>query len=126
MSEPSVRHKFIPKNASNEIFLTLKENRNITIHTGIHGVNARANRDEAVYGFFGDLFHLKYKIESVQSLKVKHLEAVFTHWKIQGMLLEDLQRKITIMLEFCEWIGKNGMKGNLSSEFKKTIRGTTI
>ena len=66
-------------------------------------------RIEVINGFFSDLFKLHYKIESVHSLKQKHLKAVFRHLEEHGQSPATLQNKLSIMRVFCEWIGKPGM-----------------
>lgn len=69
-------------------------------------------RVKDIKSFFSDLFKLHYKIESVHSLKQKHLVAVFHFLEEQGQSASTLQNKISMMRLFCEWIGKPGMVGD--------------
>lgn len=66
-------------------------------------------RKTVILSFFSDLFHLRYRIESVHNLRQKHLEAVFKFLEAEGQSPATLQNKISIMRIFCEWIGKPGM-----------------
>ena len=75
-------------------------------------------RKTVILGFFSDLFRLKFNIESVHGLKQKHLKAVFEHLEEMGQSPATIQNKISIMRQFCEWIGKNGMVSS-SHEYVK-------
>ncbi len=74
-----------------------------------------------IKSFFSDLFMLRYKIESVHSLKQKHLVAVFHFLEEQGQSPATLQNKISMMRLFCEWIGKPGMVGDASEYVRNPL-----
>lgn len=103
----------IPKRCHNEIHLVLKANRDKAAHKDKKvGTGTQDKRETVIMGFFSDLFHLGYKIESIHSLKQKHLVAVFNFLEEQGQSPSTIQNKISIMRVFCEWIGKYGMVGD--------------
>ena len=93
-----------------ELIQIMRENltRGVTKDKKVGGETAD-KRKEVILGFFSDLLHLRYKIESVHNLKQKHLEAVFKFLEAQGQSPATLQNKISIMRIFCSWIGKDGM-----------------
>ncbi|MDH2916073.1 MAG: integrase domain-containing protein [Gallionella sp.] len=100
----------IPGNCHNEIELALQKNKDQAAHKDKKvGQGTQDKRRTVIRGFFSDLFHLGYKIESVHNLKEKHLIAVFNFLEEQGQSPSTIQNKISIMRVFCEWIGKNGM-----------------
>lgn len=101
---------FVFKAVLNEIESVLMENKDSAAHKDKKvGQATQDKRKTVINGFFSDLFSLGYKIESVHSLKEKHLVAVFHHLEEQGQSPATIQNKISIMRVFCEWIGKNGM-----------------
>lgn len=101
---------FVFKAVLNEIESVLMENKDSAAHKDKKvGQATQDKRKTVINGFFSDLFSLGYKIESVHSLKEKHLVAVFHHLEKQEQSPATIQNKISIMRVFCEWIGKNGM-----------------
>lgn len=105
----------IPKRCHNEIELVLQQHRDKAAHKDKKvGSGTQDKRETVIKGFFSDLFHLRYKIESIHSLKQKHLVAVFNHLEDEGQSPSTIQNKISIMRVFCEWIGKYGMVGDSS------------
>lgn len=101
---------FIPKKLNNEIEVVLQANRDKAAHQEKKvGCRTQDIRETVIRGFFSDMYHLKYKIESIQNLKEKHLIAVFGFLEDQGQSPATIQNKISIMRTFCGWIGKNGM-----------------
>lgn len=66
-------------------------------------------RKEAILVFFKELAKLHYKIESVYSIKQKHIRVVYQHLEAQGHKASTLQNAISHIRVFCEWIGKPGM-----------------
>ena len=73
------------------------------------GQETQDKRRTVIRGFFGELWKLGYKLESISNLKEKHLKAVFALLEEGGQSTSTLQNKISIMRTFCGWIGKNGM-----------------
>ncbi len=101
---------FIPKGLNNEIEQVLQKNKDLAAHKEKKvGQETQDKRRTVIKGFFSDLWHLKYKLESVHNLKEKHLIAVFNFLEEQSQSPSTIQNKISIMRVFCEWIGKNGM-----------------
>lgn len=100
----------IPKRCNNQIVMVLKANRDKAAHKEkTVGASTQDKRETVIFGFFGLLFYLKFKIESIYHLKQKHLIAVFNFLEEQGQSPSTIQNKISIMRVFCEWIGKSGM-----------------
>ena len=109
-SEYSSGKQYLPKSLNNQIMLLLqKNNDNAARKTKKVGQGTQNKRASIIKGFFGDLLHLGFRIEDVNNLKTKHLEAVFTFLEAQGQSPSTLQNKISVMRTFCGWIGKQGM-----------------
>jgi len=104
---------FIPKRLNNEIEVLLQKHKDLAAHKDKKvGQGSQDKRRTVIKGFFADVWRLKFKIESVRSLKEKHLHAVFRYLESQGQSPSTIQNKISIMRGFCEWIGKPGMVRN--------------
>ena len=120
---------FIPKKLNNEIEVVLQTNRDKAAHQEKKvGCGTQEKRETVIKGFFSDLYHLKYKIESIQNLKEKHLIAVFGFLEDQGQSPATIQNKISIMRTFCGWIGKNGMvrESTLYVKDKASVRRSMV
>lgn len=109
----------IPKRCHNEIEVVLQQNRDKAAHKDKKvGSGTQDKRETVIKGFFSDLFYLGYKIESIHSLKQKHLQAVFGFLEDQGQSPSTIQNKISIMRVFSEWVGKYGMVGDSTKYVK--------
>lgn len=119
----------IPTRCNHEIHMVLKEHRSDAAHTDKQvGTGTKDKRETVITGFFSDLFHLGYKIESIHSLKQKHLVAVFQFLEEQGQAPSTIQNKISIMRVFCAWIGKGGMVGDSTNyvKNKESVRRSMV
>lgn len=100
----------VPKRCKHQVAMVLKANQDKAAYKEKKvGASTQDKRETVIMGFFSDLFHLGYHIESINNLKQKHLRAVFNYLEEQGQSPATIQNKISIMRVFCGWIGKNGM-----------------
>lgn len=119
----------IPQNCKKEIEVILKENRDKgAVRDKKVGNETQEKRSTVIRGFFADLFLLGHKIQSVHSLKQKHLIAVFNYQEEMNQSPSTIQNKISIMRTFCEWLGKNGMVRESSNYVKNkaSVRRSTV
>lgn len=120
-SEYRSGNNFIHKKLKNEIEEVLQKHRDRAAHKDkIVGAGTQEKRETVIRGFFSDLLSLGYKIESVENLKQKHLNAVFRMLEEKRQSPATIQNKISIMRVFCEWIGKKGMVRDSSLYVKDT------
>lgn len=120
---------FIYKKLHDEIEVVLQENRDKGAHKEKKvGCKTQDKRETVIKGFFSDLFHLKYRVESIHNLREKHLLAVFNFLESEGQSPSTIQNKISIMRVFCNWIGKNGMvrDSTLYVKDKKSVRRSMV
>ncbi len=120
---------FIPKKLNNEIEVLLQKHKDLAAHKDKKvGQGTQDKRRTVIKGFFADMWHLKFKVESVHNLKEKHLHAVFRFLEAEGQSPSTLQNKISIMRVFCEWIGKPGMvrDSSLYVEDKASVTRTMV
>jgi hypothetical protein len=111
MTEVAKKKWRVRSHTKNENHVVLKEHKNDRVAPGLWaGFNTRGVREEGVYGFFSDLFHLKFKIESIQNLKVKHVCAVQQYWEVQGLSRDLITQRMTVVFMFCTWIGKKELE----------------
>lgn len=109
-SEHRSENLFLTKKLNNEIELLLQANKDKAAHKDKKvGQETQDKRRTVIRGFFGELWQLKFRLESVYNLKEKHLKAVFEMLEAGGQSASTLQNKISIMRTFCYWIGKDGM-----------------
>ena len=109
----------------NEIEKVLQENKDLAaIKDKKVSQGSQDKRRTVIHGFFSDLFYLGYKIESIYSLKDKHLVAVFKFLEEQKQSPSTIQNKISIMRTFCNWIGKTDMVKD-SKEYVKDKASVT-
>lgn len=100
----------LPKPLLYELRTIIKEHRDKAAHKEKKvGAATQEKRSADIENFFRDLYSMGYKLQSVHSLKQKHLTAVFNYLEEQGQAPSTIQGKISTMRMFCEWIGKFGM-----------------
>ncbi len=58
---------------------------------------------------FKQLHLLGYKLDDPQNLKLKHIEVLCRHWLKTGKKVSTIQTELSILRNFCTWIGKSGM-----------------
>jgi hypothetical protein len=66
-------------------------------------------RADVLYAGFMRLRDLNFRMETVMSLRGKHIEALAKDWQTRGLSTSTLQNNLSIFRTFAEWIGKAGM-----------------
>ena len=66
-------------------------------------------RADVLYAGFRRLHELNFRMETVTSLRGKHIEALAKDWEARGLSASTLQNNLSIFRTFAEWIGKAGM-----------------
>lgn len=66
-------------------------------------------RADVLYAGFKRLHELGFRMETVTSLRGKHVEALAKDWHTRGLSASTLQNSLSIFRTFAEWIGKTGM-----------------
>ncbi|MGH8296657.1 MAG: phage integrase N-terminal domain-containing protein [Steroidobacteraceae bacterium] len=69
----------------------------------------RDKRADVLYAGFKRLHELNFRLETVMSLRGKHIEALVKDWHERGLSASTLQNNLSIFRTFAEWIGKAGM-----------------
>lgn len=66
-------------------------------------------RADVLYAGFKRLHELGFRMETVTSLRGKHVEALAKDWHARGFSASSLHNNLSIFRSFAEWIGKAGM-----------------
>lgn len=66
-------------------------------------------RADVLYAGFKELRQLGYRLDAVQSLRGKHVEALVQGWQARGLSASTVQNSLSVFRTFSEWIGKAGM-----------------
>ncbi|MGH8291559.1 MAG: phage integrase N-terminal domain-containing protein [Steroidobacteraceae bacterium] len=66
-------------------------------------------RADVLYAGFKRLRELNFRVETVLSLRGKHIEALTKYWHARGLSASTLQNNLSIFRTFAEWIRKAGM-----------------
>ena len=66
-------------------------------------------RADVLYAGFKSLLALGFRMDTVMSLRGKHVEALAKDWHTRGLSASTLQNNLSIFRTFAEWIGKAGM-----------------
>ncbi|HEV2325062.1 MAG TPA: phage integrase N-terminal domain-containing protein, partial [Terracidiphilus sp.] len=67
------------------------------------------NRADVLYAGFRRLRELGFRMETVTSLRGRHVEALAKDWHARGFSASSLHNNLSIFRSFVEWIGKAGM-----------------
>lgn len=68
---------------------------------------------EVIYAAFRRLHSLGLKIENPQNLGNRHIEILVKDWYSKGKKPKTLQNELSRLRQFCKWMGKPGMVGNI-------------
>jgi len=66
-------------------------------------------RADVLYAGFKRLRDLSFRMDTVMSLRGKHIEALAKDWAARGLSASTLQNNLSIFRTFADWIGKAGM-----------------
>jgi integrase len=66
-------------------------------------------RADVLYAGFKRLRDLSFRMDTVTSLRGKHIAALAKDWEARGLSASTLQNSLSIFRTFAEWIGKAGM-----------------
>ncbi|MGA8094749.1 MAG: phage integrase N-terminal domain-containing protein, partial [Steroidobacteraceae bacterium] len=69
----------------------------------------RDKRGDVLYAGFKRLRQLNFRLDTVTSLRGKHIEALVKDWHARSLSASTLQNNLSIFRTFAEWIGKAGM-----------------
>jgi integrase len=87
----------------------------LKVHNGARHDGAVASfatqdkRADVLYAGFKRLRELNFRMETVMSLRGKHIEALAKDWEARRLSASTLQNNLSIFRTFAEWIGKAGM-----------------
>jgi integrase len=84
--------------------------RNGARHDGaVASFATQDKRADVLYAGFTRLPELNFRLESVMSLRGKHIEVLVKDWHARGLSASTLQNSLSIFRTFAEWIDKAGM-----------------
>lgn len=66
-------------------------------------------RADVLYAGFKSLHALGFRMDTVMSIRGKHIEALAKDWHARGFSASTLHNNLSIFCTFAEWIGKAGM-----------------
>lgn len=69
----------------------------------------RADRRTVMHTFTEQLFQLGYKVQTVQNLKTKHIEAVLKHWQTQGLSVGTLKNRLAVLRKVMGMMNKTAL-----------------
>jgi site-specific recombinase XerC len=69
----------------------------------------RDKRADVLYAGFAELRQLGYRLDSVQSLRGKHVEVLVQAWQARGLSASTVQNNLSVFRTFSSWVGKSGM-----------------
>jgi len=87
----------------------LKEHNGARYDGAVASFATQDKRADVLYAGFKQLHDLNFRMETVMSLRGKHIEALAKDWETRRLSASTLQNKLSIFRTFAEWIGKAGM-----------------
>lgn len=97
----------------------LKEHNGIKATDGTKAsFETMEKRSTTLFSSFADLRTLGYKLDDVQRLKGRHVEALTKHWLSKGLAASTLQNNLSTLRTFSSWIGKEGMVEGAAKYFQ--------
>jgi integrase len=87
----------------------LKEHNGARHDGAVASFATRDKRADVLYAGFKQLHGLNFRMDTVLSLRGKHIEALAKDWEARGLSASTLQNNLSIFRTFAGWIGKAGM-----------------
>ena len=87
----------------------LKAHNNAKADGSVASYATREKRADVLYAGFGLLRELGYRLDTVQSLRGKHIAVLAHAWEARGLSASTLQNNLSTFRVFAGWIGKAGM-----------------
>lgn len=68
-----------------------------------------ATREATLFLCMRQLHELGFDIQSINSIKGKHIEALVERWMAEGIAAGTIQNRLTTLRTLCSWLGKSGI-----------------
>jgi integrase len=99
----------------------LKEHNGARHDGAVASFSTQDKRADVLYAGFQRLRDLNFRLDSVTSLRGKHIEALVEDWHARGLSASTLQNSLSIFRTFAGWIGKAGMVRGVECYFAPGI-----
>ena len=87
----------------------LKAHNGVRHNGSVASFATQDKRADVLYAGFKTLLALGFRLDTVMSLRGKHIEALAKDWHARGFSASTLHNNLSIFRTFAEWIGKAGM-----------------
>ena len=87
----------------------LKAHNGVRHNGSVASFATQDKRADVLYAGFKSLHALGFRLDTVMSLRGKHIEALAKDWHARGLSASTLHNNLSIFRTFAEWIGKAGM-----------------
>lgn len=72
------------------------------------------------------LHRLGYKLESIDGLRARHIDAIVKSWHAQGLANKTMENQYSRIKIFCVWLGRPGIVDNGGKGFKAHLPGIPL
>lgn len=80
-------------------------------HADVVSFASQDKRELVLFQSFRQLEEMGFDVSSVRKFRGRHVEALVTRWKDEGLSVSTLQNRLSVLRTFSGWIGKAGMVG---------------
>lgn len=87
----------------------LKAHNGVRHNGSVASFATQDKRADVLYAGFKSLQTLGFRMDTVMSLRGKHIEALAKDWHARGFSASTLHNNLSVFRTFAEWIGKAGM-----------------
>lgn len=87
----------------------LKANNGAKQDGSVASYATQDKRSDVLYAGFAELRQQGYRLDTVESLRGKHIETLVMTWNERGLSASTIQNNLSIFRSFADWIGKAGM-----------------
>lgn len=68
---------------------------------------------DVIFAAFRRLHNLGQKIQNPKNLGDRHIQILVSDWYLKGKKAKTIQNELSRLRQFCDWMGKPGMVGNI-------------
>lgn len=106
----SLANKILPKSVKNEVMRTIEPHLRLRANgKGVCSAKMRLERRQTIMMMVAQLWSLGFRIRKLESLSVKHVEALMAYWHSQEMSAGTLHTRLSMLRVLCGWMRKENV-----------------
>jgi integrase len=124
----SLASKVLPKSVIDGIHRSLAPYLRLRASgEGVCSTKMKRERQQFALLMIAELWTLGYRVQKLQSLTARHVEALMHYWYEKGIVAGTLHTRLSMLKVLCDWMGKRNVVGDILSYLpEEAVRRQTV